>query len=49
MLSNISLLRLGKNTSITMHNIPESSNKNQVTMANQSRMFSLRLEKYNNT
>ena len=47
--SNISLLRLGKNTSIAMQNITESSKKNQLTMTNQSKMFSLRLEKYNNT
>ena len=47
--SNISKLRLGKNTSIAMQNITESSKKNQLTMTNQSKMFSIRLENYNNT
>ena len=47
--SNTSLLRLSKNTSKAMQNITESSKKNQLTMTNQSKMFSLRLEKYNNT
>ena len=47
--SNILLLRLGINISIAMQNMTESSKKNQLTMTKQSKMFSSRLEKYNNT
>ena len=47
--SVISLLRLCTNMSIAMQNMTELPNKNYLTMSKDSKEFSFRLEKYNDT